>query len=47
MKIRPPLKVERERENDLHMPPANSTSKKVNNVEEKTFAKTELQIPPL
>ena len=45
MKIRPPLKVKRE--NDLHRPPANPTSQNVNNVEEKTLAKVELQTPPL
>jgi hypothetical protein len=38
MKIRPPLKVERE--NDMHEPPANPTSQKINNVEEKTLANT-------
>ena len=36
MKIRPPLKVEREI--DMHKPLANPTSLKVNNVEEKTLA---------
>ena len=45
MKIRPPLKVERE--NNLHMPPINPASHKVNNVEEKPLANTELQTPPL
>jgi hypothetical protein len=35
------------RENDLHMPPANPTSHKVNSVEEKTLANTEPQTPPL
>jgi len=45
MKIRPPPKVERE--NELHKPPANPTSQKVNNIEEKTLANTEPQTPPL
>ena len=45
IKIRPPLKVERE--NDMYMPPANPTTQNVNNVGEKTLANTELQIPPL
>jgi len=31
----------------LHRPPANPTSQKVNNVEEKTLANTEPQTPPL
>ena len=44
MKIRPPLNVERE--NDLHRPPANPTSQKLNNVKEKTLANTEPQTPP-
>ena len=35
LKIRPPLKVERE--NDQHIPPVNPTSHKINNVEEKTL----------
>ena len=39
MKIRPPLKVERE--NDLHKSPANPTSQKGNNFEEKTLANIE------
>ena len=45
MKIRPPLKVKRE--NDLHRLPANPTSQKVNNAEEKTLANTKPQTPPL
>ena len=45
MMIRPPLKVDRE--DDLHMPPTNPTSQKVNNVEEKTLANTKPQTPPL
>ena len=39
MKIRPPLKVERE--NDLHMPLANPTFHKVISVKEKTLANIE------
>ena len=45
MKIRPSLKVERE--NDMHRLHANPTTQKVNNIEEKTLANTELQTPPL
>ena len=45
MKIQTPLKVEKE--NDLHKPPANPTSQKVNSVEEKTLANTAPQMPPL
>ena len=45
MKIRPPLKVERE--NDLHKTPTNPTSRNVNRVKEKTFANTKPQTPPL
>ena len=36
MKIRPPLVLKRD--NDMHMPPTNPTSQKVNSVEENSLA---------